>query len=100
MKIVLLEPLGISQESLDKLAEKLTKQGHEFTAYDSFSTDTEELKKRSEGADALIIANHPLPGEGCSYRAGCNARYAGPFPMQANSPWLSCVPYSKSRLAC
>lgn len=63
MKIVLLEPLGISQESLDKLAEKLTKQGHEFTAYDSFSTDTEELKKRSEGADALIIANHPLPGE-------------------------------------
>ncbi|MCD5457458.1 hypothetical protein LOB16_08015 [Lactobacillus delbrueckii subsp. bulgaricus] len=41
----------------------MTKQGHEFTAYDSFSTDTEELKKRSEGADALIIANHLLPGE-------------------------------------
>lgn len=27
MKIVLLEPLGVSQESLDKLAGKLTKQG-------------------------------------------------------------------------
>lgn len=63
MKIVLLEPLGIEKECLNKLVEQLTKQGHEFVAYDSFSTDTEELKRRSEGADALIIANHPLPGE-------------------------------------
>lgn len=45
MKIVLLEPLGIEKDRLDKLAEKLTKQEHEFTVYDSFSTNTEELKK-------------------------------------------------------
>ncbi|MGM9905735.1 2-hydroxyacid dehydrogenase [Lactobacillus sp.] len=63
MKIVLMEPLGIEKDTLVKLAEKLSKQGHEFVAYDSFSTDPEELKKRSEDADALIIANHPLPGE-------------------------------------
>ncbi len=63
MKIVLLEPLGIAKETLDKLSAELTAQGHSFTSYDSFTLDTEELIKRSEGADILMIANHPLPNE-------------------------------------
>ena len=63
MKIVLMEPLGIEKDTLDRLAAGLTKEGHDFTAYDTFSTDVEELTRRSSGADVLIIANHPLPGE-------------------------------------
>ena len=63
MKIVLMEPLGIEKDTLDRLAAGLTNEGHDFTAYDTFSTDVEELKRRSSGADVLMIANHPLPGE-------------------------------------
>ena len=61
MNIVLMEPLGISAETLDKLAETLTRQGHQFTAYDSFTLDTDELIARGADADVMIIANHPLP---------------------------------------
>lgn len=63
MKIVLMEPLGISKETLDKLSATLTDKGHAFKAYDSVTTDTEEMIKRAEDAEVLIIANHPLPGE-------------------------------------
>ena len=73
MKIVLMEPLGIDNVTLDRLAETLTEQGHEFSAYDTFSTDVEELKRRSSGADVLIIANHPLPGE--VIRADANLKF-------------------------
>ena len=73
MKIVLMEPLGIDGVTLDRLAETLTEQGHEFSAYDTFSTDVEELKRRSSGADVLIIANHPLPGE--VIRADANLKF-------------------------
>lgn len=62
MKVVLMEPLGISKETLDHLASSVTEKGHTFESYDTFTTDEEELKKRSAGADVLMIANHPLPG--------------------------------------
>ena len=61
MNIVLMEPLGISAETLDKLAATLTRHGHQFTAYDSFTLDTDELIARGADADVMIIANHPLP---------------------------------------
>ena len=41
MKIVLMEPLGISQETLTALSEKLTAEGHTFTAYDTATSDTQ-----------------------------------------------------------
>lgn len=62
MKVVLLEPLGVSDETLNKLSKSITDKGPTFEAYDNFTTDPEELKKRSDGADVLMIANHPLPG--------------------------------------
>lgn len=62
MKVVLLEPLGVPEETVGRLAGELTDRGHTFKAYDSVSTDPEELKKRADGADVLMIANHPLPG--------------------------------------
>jgi len=63
MKIVLMEPLGVSEETLGRLSKQLTDNGHEFKAYDSVTTDTDELIRRAEDAEVLIIANHPLPGE-------------------------------------
>ncbi len=62
MKIVLLEPLGISAEKLEALAAPFRAAGHEFTAYDRFTTDEAELKARAGDAEVLMLANHPLPG--------------------------------------
>ncbi len=61
MHIVLMEPLGITEERLAGLSAQLTELGHSFRAYDSFTTDAEELKERARGAEILMIANHPLP---------------------------------------
>lgn len=63
MKIVLMEPLGISSEKLNKLSSKLIDMGHEFIHYDSVEKDVNKLKQRASGADILMIANNPLRGE-------------------------------------
>jgi len=63
MKIVMLEPLAINNATLEQLSEGLKKKGHEFIAYDSVTNDVNELKARIDDAEAIIIANHPLPGE-------------------------------------
>ncbi len=63
MKIVMLEPLGVSAEIIGQLSKRLKDEKHEFIAYDNVTKDIEELKARAKGADVLIIANNPLPGE-------------------------------------
>lgn len=47
---------------LTQLAETLTSQGHQFTACDSVTLDTDELIARGKDTDVIIVANHPLPG--------------------------------------
>lgn len=61
MNIVLMEPLGVSEEKVRTLANALIEAGHKFTAYDSVAADKEEMIARAKDADVLIIANHPLP---------------------------------------
>ena len=63
MKIILMEPLGISEDTLKRLSDTLIEQGHTFKSYDTLANDTDELIERAENAEVLIIANHPLPGE-------------------------------------
>lgn len=63
MKIVILEPLGISDEQFSKITEPLTDQGHEFVVYDDGKTDDETLKTRVKDAEILVLANMPLSGE-------------------------------------
>lgn len=63
MKIVLLEPLNVSNEIIEELSEPIKDQNHELVIYDNVTQDVEELKERVKGADAIIIANNPLPGE-------------------------------------
>lgn len=61
MKIVLLESLGISEESLQRRVAPLLRAGHTFEAYPR-STDPDELIARCAGAQAVMLANMPLPG--------------------------------------
>ncbi len=63
MKIALLEPLNVSSEIIDELSRPIKEQNHELVIYDNVTKDVNELKRRVQGADAIIIANNPLPGE-------------------------------------
>jgi len=63
MKIVLMEPLGISEAKLNELSSEFTAKGDSFESYGEYSSDVNEMIRRSKGADILMIANHPLPGD-------------------------------------
>lgn len=63
MKIVVMEPLGISQEKLALLAQPFIQAGNEFVAYNDRAADMQQLTARIEDADVVIMANQPLPGE-------------------------------------
>lgn len=63
MRVKLLEPLRVPEELINELAQPIKDKGHEFVYYDEKTTDPEELYKRSEDADIVMIANNPYPSE-------------------------------------
>ena len=63
MKIVIMEPLGISAEKLAAVTEPLKAAGHEITAYDTKETDQAKLLERVKDANIIILANQPLSGD-------------------------------------
>lgn len=63
MKIALLEPIGVPVEVIEEYAGKLREEGHTFRYYDTVTTDTAELIRRSEDCEVVMIANHPYPDE-------------------------------------
>ena len=80
MKIALLEPLGVKKELIDELAAPIRAEGHEFVYYDQKTTDPEELKKRSAGCEAVMIANNPYPDaviEACEGLKMINVAFTG-----------------------
>lgn len=62
MNIVLLESLGISNELLDKYAEKLRTEGHTFKIFEK-TDNIEKLIEQTKDSDVIILANMPLKGE-------------------------------------
>lgn len=60
MKIVIIEPLGITPEKLAEATVALTAKGHELVAYDTKEEDQEKLAERGKDADIIIIANQPF----------------------------------------
>ena len=63
MRIVMLEPLGVSEKTVMELAKPLTDAGHEFVFCGSkIATDAEKIEKAKD-ADVLIVANSPLSEE-------------------------------------
>lgn len=63
MHIVLVEPLGIRQGLLEQYAQEMEALGHRFTWYPDRPGGVGDLLQRMEGADAVIVANYPFPGE-------------------------------------
>ena len=60
MNIVMLEPLGVSEELLRKKAAPLERAGHTVTLCTEKLSEEEKLRRAAE-ADVFIIANGKLP---------------------------------------
>lgn len=63
MLVKLLEPLNVPNEQIEKYGQEIKDLGHEFIYYNEKTTDMDELMKRSEDADVIMIANNPYPTE-------------------------------------
>ena len=57
MKLVFLEPLGITQESLAALVQEKIGDRMEVVYYPDRREDMEELIRRSQGADVVVLSN-------------------------------------------
>ncbi|MBQ7454901.1 MAG: hydroxyacid dehydrogenase [Clostridia bacterium] len=60
MKILIAEPLGISAEALKAFITPLEAVGHQVICYED-KPNAQALSRRAAEADALVIANTPLP---------------------------------------
>ncbi|MBQ2396129.1 MAG: hydroxyacid dehydrogenase, partial [Bacteroidales bacterium] len=63
MKIVAVEPIGISQERAKQLAEIYAQKGHQFVVYPDRKEDAPTLIERMQGAEVVIVSNIPLRKE-------------------------------------
>lgn len=62
MKVVIMEDLGVSKQVLDDLKKPLEAKGCQFFDYEKTS-DTAVLIEQAQDADAMILANMPMPAE-------------------------------------
>ena len=63
MKIVLVEPLKISEEYIASFAETLQDLGHDFTYYKDQPKNQEDLVARVNDAEVVMIGNYPYEDE-------------------------------------
>lgn len=63
MKIVVMEPLGVTLEKIEALAAPLKEAGHEFIYHTTKETNQEKLLARVADADIIMLANQPLSAE-------------------------------------
>lgn len=63
MKIVTVEPIGISAERAEVIKKELAAKGHEFVWYSDRKEDPATLVERMKEAEAVIISNIPLSAE-------------------------------------
>lgn len=60
MKIVFLEPLGLSVDAIKKATQPLIDASHEVVVYPDKNPDTAELIRRAADADVVVESNMPL----------------------------------------
>lgn len=60
MKIAVMESLAVSEEKLNALKAPFEAAGHTFVSYER-TTDVDTLISEAEGAEAMILANMPMP---------------------------------------
>lgn len=80
MKIALLEPLGVPQTLIEELAAPIRAAGHTFVSYPDKTTDPQELIRRAEGSEVVMIANNRFPAEtvsGCPDMKMLNVAFTG-----------------------
>ena len=80
MKIICMEPLGVSQEKIASLAAPLEAAGHEFVYHTDKETDQAKLLERIKDADILMLANQPLSAaliEQCSHLKMLDIAFTG-----------------------
>lgn len=63
MKMVIIEPLGVSEDNLLNMARNLLGNKMEIVYYNTRTTDTSELIERGKDADIIVEANLPLNSE-------------------------------------
>lgn len=63
MKIVILEPLGIPEETTRAMAQEAIGAGNELVTYNTRKEDIETLIERSKDADAVVLTNFKYPRE-------------------------------------
>lgn len=63
MKIVAVEPIGISEERAKRLAEEYAKKGHELVVYPDRREDEATLIERMRDAEVVIVSNIKLSQE-------------------------------------
>lgn len=63
MKIVAVEPIGISAERAKEIQYQLAQKGHEFVWYADRKEDAVTLVERMQDADVAIVSNIPMPAE-------------------------------------
>ena len=63
MKIVILEPLSVTNAAIEDLASELKEEGHELVTYDNRPKEDEEIIKRIGDAEIAVITNLPLSEE-------------------------------------
>ena len=63
MKLVIIEPIGVQKEKLIEMAKEALGNQVEIVAYDTKTTDTNELIMRGKDADIIVVSNLPLNRE-------------------------------------
>lgn len=63
MKIVAVEPIGISAERAKEIQHQLAQKGHEFVWYADRKEDAATLVERMQDAEIVIVSNIPLPAD-------------------------------------
>ena len=63
MKLVIIEPIGVQKEKLIEMAKEALGNQVEIVAYDTKTTDTNELIMRGKDAEIIVVSNLPLNRE-------------------------------------
>ncbi|RKE03223.1 NAD(P)-dependent oxidoreductase [Marinifilum flexuosum] len=60
MKFTILEPIGMTACKYGQLKKEFEELGHELVFFGDRNEDEQELIKRAEGADAIVVSNIPI----------------------------------------
>lgn len=63
MKIVAIEPIGISQNRAEEIKSELAAKGHEFVFFNDRNENKDVVAERMKDAEMVIVSNIPIPAD-------------------------------------